>query len=120
MFRHNPENQPIQQVAVFNQGTAGDIDAGTSILATALTPKKPPSVFRIMVSLHTAAKFKAQITQGAVTKDLIFNADTNLVVDGLYIFDMLVASGDTINFEQDQANQVVNLLIVQEILVGGQ
>lgn len=71
IYERNPENQPVQQAAVFNQGTGGDIDAGTSILAIDLTPKKPPSVFRIMVSLHKAAKFKAQITQDETTKDLI-------------------------------------------------
>jgi len=120
MFERNPEAQAYEQAAVFNQGGDGSIDAGTSILSTALTAKYPSSLFRIMVSLTTAGKFKAQITQGTTTKDLIFNDDSSLKANCLYMFDMLATSGDSINFEQDQANQVVNLLVVQEIFFAAQ
>ena len=116
MYRHCPENQPIQQVTIFNQADSG----GDSILTDDLEAKNPPSMFRIFVSLTTAGKFSAQITQDAVTKDLVFNSDSDLVANGLYIFDILVTSDYTINFEQDQQGQVINLLVVQELSVGAQ
>ena len=120
MYSNSPENQPIEQAAVFNQNGSA-IDAGTSILATDLVPKKPPSMFRVTVSMVKAGKFKVQLSQGATTIDMVFNNDVALAAYGIYTFEFLVSENDTaINFEQDQADQTINLLVVQEILVGAQ
>lgn len=119
MYRTNPENQPIQHVALFNETSVG---SGDSILGSDhLVPKVPPSMFRIMVCLETSAKFSVQLTQDSTTKDLILNNDAKLGGNCLYIFDMLVTSSDvSINFEQAHEGNTINVLVVQEILVATQ
>jgi len=123
MYQKLPCAQPIEKVALFNVG-GSSLDAGDSILAElasgAIVASSPPSMFRIMVSMSKAGKFKAQLTQDSTTKDLTFNNDTNLAADSVYIFEMLVNEDDSIDFEQDQTDQTINVLIVQEILMGTQ
>lgn len=115
--RRLPETQTIEKITVFNEAGVG---AGASILTTALTPSDPPTLFRIMVSFSKECRFTLQLTQGVVTKDLDFNGGVNLVAAALYTFDILVEENDSINFEQDQAAQTVNVLIVQEIRLAAQ
>jgi len=93
-----------------------DPGATTDILSADITPSFPPSTFRIMVSVDAACKFLAAIyvTANTTTYSLYFNASADLVADCLYMFDMLVHSGDTVNFQLD-SGEVVNLLRVQEI-----
>lgn len=119
-MKPDPRLIPIEKAQIFNYA-GSDVDAGTSILATvgdgAITPSMAPSLFRIFVVLGTAAKFKAQVTNplGGTTKDIIFNTDTNLTANCSYMFDMLVTENDVVDFEQDQANNTIPVLIVQEI-----
>lgn len=119
MFRGAPAARPYQHAVRFNIDGA-DVDNGDSLLTSDITPKNPPSLLRVMVSFATACKFKMQLTQNSTTKDLTFNNDTNLAANALYMFDILVTSDDTINFEQDQDNQTINILVVQEIFFGAQ
>ena len=106
---------PYEQANLHNSSETADTD----ILATALTPAITPALFRIMVASDTAAKFKARITKAGNTQTVIFNSDVNLTVNCVYMFDLLMHSGDTVNFQFD-ANNIVTVFRVQEIKAGVQ
>ncbi len=91
-------------------------NANTDFLDTVLSPTDPPCKFRIQVCLTAAAKFKAMVTKAADTQTLLFNNDTNLTAGVVYTFDLLVHSGDTVNFQSDQNQTPIKNFRVQEIL----
>ena len=90
--------------------------AGDSILAADLVPVNTPTTFRIMVAMSNSANFNAIITNGGDTQTVLFNAIPGvLVTDGLYIFDMLVNAGDSVNFSYANTGGFIKVLRVQEI-----
>ncbi len=88
--------------------------ATTDILSADITPSKAPSLFRIMVQVDAVCKFYAMVEVDSTTYTLAFNANADLAADSVYMFDMLVHSGDSVNFQIDSA-EVVDILRVQEI-----
>ena len=88
--------------------------ATTNILTNDITPITPPSLFRIMIQLDAVAKFRAIVTVDETAYTLNFNANSDLVAGAVYMFDMLVHSGDSVNFQID-SGEVVDILRVQEI-----
>lgn len=92
-----------------------DVTANDDFLATDITPSDPPCLFRIQIQVDTAAVFSAKVDDGANEISLEFNGGSQLTAGALYIFDMLVHSGDEINFQVDQ-NAKLEQFIVQEIL----
>lgn len=107
--------RPIEKANEHNTAEAAD----TNILASALSPTNTPCLFRVMVALDTEGIFRSTITKGGNTQIVAFNAGNNLVTNSLYIFDHLVHSGDTINY-QYSVNAQLLVLRVQEIDVGVQ
>jgi len=106
---------PYEQANLHNSSETANVD----ILTTVLTPVATPSLFRIMVASDTAAIFKARITKATNTQTVIFNDNVDLTADCVYIFDLLVHSGDTVNFQFDTTNKVT-IFRVQEIKAGAQ
>ena len=106
---------PIEKANVHN----GNKNANTDFLAAVLSPSDYPVLFRVQVMLPSAGKFTAKITKATTTLTCDFNGGANLVANSLYIFDVLMHNGDTINFQSDQ-NQDGHFLRVQEILWGTQ
>lgn len=96
-----------------------DITANDDILASDIEASDPPCLFRIMVQLDTAAVFSAMVDDGADEVTLQLNGGSQLSAGATYMFDILVHSGDSINFQADQ-NAKLDKLIVQEILWGTQ
>ena len=96
------------------------VAANTDILTTPLTPLAPPCLFRIMVCSDTAAVFRATINNGVNTQTVSFNNAANLTVDALYIFDLLIHTGDIINFQFDVLVNILRIFRVQEIGAGTQ
>lgn len=93
--------------------------ADVAILSEAVSPTNPPCLFRIMVAIGAATIFKADITKGENTQTVEFNSGTALAINALYMFDMLVHSGDTVNWKcTDAATYLV--FRVQEIPVATQ
>lgn len=90
------------------------ITAATPFLASGLTPLTAATVFRIQVAVDTAGIFQAVITKGANAQTVNFNAGNNLVAGGLYVFDMLVHAGDSVNF-QHSVNTTLQVFRVQEV-----
>lgn len=106
---------PLEKANVHN----GNINANLDFLAADITPSDYPVLFRIQIRLSAAANFSARIEVGASTLTCHFNGGSNLAASCLYIFDLLVHSGDKVNFRSDQ-NQNDFLLRVQEITWGTQ
>lgn len=91
------------------------VTSDTDILSQSLTPTNTPCLFRTMVCLGTTGTFSAMVTKGGSTQQLELNSATNLTADAVYIFDILVHSGDTVNF-QHSAAATLKVLRVQEIV----
>lgn len=106
---------PLEKANVHN----GNKNANTDFLASNLTPSDYPVLFRCQVMLPAAGKFTAKVKVGVTTLTSHFNGGANLAASCLYIFDLLVHSGDSVNFQSDQ-NQNGHLLRVQEITWGTQ
>ena len=87
--------------------------ADTNILATDLSPTYTPCLFRVMVMLETAGVFSTMLIKDGVTKKLKLNSGALLAADCAYMFDILVHSGDTVNFQTSASGNVT--LRVQEI-----
>ena len=86
------------------------------ILSADLSPSQTPCLFRIMVVLSVAGVFSAQIKNGGTTVVANFNGGVALAADSAYMFDILVHSGDTVNFRTTASGNVT--LRVQEIDAG--
>jgi hypothetical protein len=95
------------------------ITAATNILASAISPSDPPSIFRIFVAIDTAGVFSARITNGSATVGVNFNGGSSLAANAGYIFDILVHSGDSVNF-QHSASGTLLVLRVAECRAGTQ
>uniref|UniRef100_A0A6H1ZXG0 Uncharacterized protein n=1 Tax=viral metagenome TaxID=1070528 RepID=A0A6H1ZXG0_9ZZZZ len=108
--------KPIQKARIHNIA----VSSGADFLATDLSPSKPPTLFRVMISVDTATRFSAYlIFNGADVVISHFNQGIDLVANCLYIFDILVGSLDTINFIVDD-DVTINDFTVQEITAGTQ
>ena len=92
--------------------------ADVNILATSITPTNTPCLFRVMVMLETAGVFSAILINGGVSKTLKLNASNSLLANCAYMFDILVHSGDTVNFQTSVSGNVT--LRCQEIVGGVQ
>ena len=89
--------------------------ANTDFLAADITPGGTPSMLRVMVSISSAEEFRAVITREASAQTVAFNSGVNLVADALYMFEMIVDNGDTINFQVD-GNTTIIVFRVHEIV----
>jgi len=106
---------PLEKVNIHN----GNKNAGNDFLTANITPSDYPVLFRIQVMLPSAGKFTAKIKVLTTTLTCHLNGGSNLVASCLYIFDVLMHNGDSINF-QSNVNQNGHLLRIQEILWGTQ
>lgn len=97
----------------------GDKNANIDFLAADIEPSDYPVLFRVQVMLPAAGKFTAKITNSSTTLTCHFNGAANLVANAMYIFDLLIHDGDSVNFQSDQ-NQDGHMLRVQEITWGTQ
>lgn len=101
---------PIEKAAI--HGTAET--ANTDILGTDLSPTNKPCLFRTMVMLETAGVFSVILKKSAVNKKLVCNGGDTLTADCVYIFDVLVHDGDTVNFQTSVSGNVT--MRVQELV----
>lgn len=95
------------------------VTADTDILAAALTPLNFPCLFRVMAAFSAAGIFRATITKGGNTQTVDFNSGNALVAAGVYIYDLLIHEGGSVNF-QYSVNATLQVLRVQEIDAGVQ
>lgn len=90
--------------------------ANANFLTTDLTPVNTPTTFRIQIAMSAVGNLTGRITRGGNTQTLTFNVVPGpaLVADGLYMFDLLVHDGDSVNFRYSAA-ATIRVLRVQEI-----
>ncbi len=106
-------NYPINKGVIHGVSKESGVDFFTSHI----TPKNYPCTLRAQIIVSTGTKFYAAILHdGAGEKKVVFNGNQDLVADTVYIFDLLVSQGDTVNYEVDDT--VTVYCRVQEIPFG--
>lgn len=114
-LKHKTQFTPIEKANQHNVS----VTANTNILSLEMTPTNTPCMFRIMVCLDTAGVLSAMVTKSDSEQQLKFNAASNLVAHAVYMFDLLVHDGDTVNL-QHSADATLKVLRVQEIVAATQ
>lgn len=109
---------PLNPITRANEHNTAEL-AGVDILAAALAPINTPCLFRAQVAFDAAGVFSATVTSGGVMVPVEFNHGVVLPINSLFMFDMLVHAGDTINFRYSVNSQML-LLRVQEIVAATQ
>ena len=72
-----------------------------------------------MIVVSQATKLYAAVSHDAANeKKMVFNGNQDLAANTVYIFDLLVHQGDTVNYEVDDDSTTV-WCRVQEIPFGG-
>lgn len=91
--------------------------ANTNWLSSDIIPTRTPTTFRIQVAISISGDFSAVITKSGNNQVVTFNIvpGPTLIANGIYIFDLLVHSGDSINFRFSEDNGSIKILRVQEI-----
>ena len=92
-------------------------DTGEDWLETDIIPLITPTTFRIQVSVSIAGNFFSVITKDENEEVVLFNAISGpeLIEDGIYIFDLLVHKGDSVNFRYSTDHGKIKILRIQEI-----
>lgn len=105
---------PIEKANLHNQALPA---INTNWLAADIIPTNSPSTFMIEVAVSIAGNFSAVITQGGNAQTVMFNvvAGPALIAGGLYIFDMMVHSGDSVNFIYSTTGGTIQVFRVQEL-----
>lgn len=108
---------PLNKGSLVGQAQAGGVDIFLTLTGASITPSSAPTTFRVMVAMSVGGgTFSASINDGINPVQIVnFNAIPGaLVVNGLYIFDMLVSPGWTVDFRYSVAS-TIEVLSVQEL-----
>lgn len=91
--------------------------ANTDFFAAALSPTNTPCTFRVMAAISVAGNLNVTITRAGNTQTLTLNVIPGpaLVANGIYTFDILVHSGDTINYQYSTTGGTILIFRVQEL-----
>lgn len=105
---------PIEKANLHNQALPA---ANTNWLSSDITATNTPTTFMIEVAVSVAGNFRAVVTNSGNAQTVIFNAVSGpaLVAGGVYIFNLLVHSGDTVNFTYSVTGGVIQIFRVQEL-----
>lgn len=87
---------------------------GVNFLGTDIIPTNTPCSFIVQIAVSVTGIFRATITNSGNTQIVDFNQSTALVANGLYIFEILVHNGDTVNFRYSTTTGTIQILRVQE------
>lgn len=89
----------------------------TDWLSEDITPLIFPTTFRIQVAVSIEGIFSVAITNDGNTQVVDFNATSGpeLIKDGVYVFELLVHKGDSINFRYSEDGGTIKILRLQEI-----
>ncbi|MCI4411765.1 MAG: hypothetical protein JHC38_08865 [Thiotrichales bacterium] len=101
---------PLLKASVFNTS----VTANTNILSSSLSPTYSPTTFRIYATFNTAGTLNVVRTKGSTSVTEQLNNGISLNANAVYIFDILVESGETINL-QYSANATALVLKIIEI-----
>ena len=87
----------------------------TAWLSSNIRPKHAPCAIRVSVAVDTAGTFSAMMIHHGNTQVLNLNQGSPLVVDSLYIFEVMAHRGDRVNFQYDSTGGIIKILRVEEI-----
>jgi hypothetical protein len=107
--------QPIAKANLHNQAVSADSD----ILSSSAAPERTPCLFRVMAGFAGAGALSAVVTNGGDSQVVKLNSGNDLAASGLYIFDLLLHQGDSVNFRYSIAT-TLKVMRVQEIDIGVQ
>jgi len=107
--------QPIARASLHNETVAVDTD----ILGSPAEPERTPCLFRVMACFDAAGALSAVVSNGGDGQTVKLNSSNDLAASALYIFDLLLHEGDSINFRYSVA-ATIKILRVQEIDIGVQ
>lgn len=107
---------PLARDEMHNVAIAGGV---APILAADIAPLNTPCLFRVAVGFDTAGVFSVTITRTGNTQVQQLNHGVVLTANCLFMFDVLVHSGDTINYRYSVAAQLQTLRL-QEIVAATQ
>jgi len=106
---------PLARAEVHNALVVGGVD----ILGAAVAPLNTPCLFRVAVGFNAAGVFSVTITRAGNTQVQHLNHGVVLTADCLFLFDVLVHNGDTINYRYS-VNATLQTLRLQEIAAATQ
>jgi hypothetical protein len=89
------------------------IAANTNFFGSNLAPSASPVIFRINVTMNTAGVLTVRRIDGATTVSEQLNGGANLIANASYIFDILVATGQTINLQYSTSATIVSCIVVE-------
>lgn len=104
----------------FELASLQDLDlpsAGENWLEEDIVPIHPPTTIRIQVAVSKTGIFSAAITRDGNIQVVDFNVTSGpeLVEDGVYVFELLVNKGDSVNFRYSTTGGIIKILRVQEV-----
>ena len=102
--------KPILKGSVFNTA----VTANTNIFTSDLSPTNSPTTFRIYACFNTSGILTVRRTKSGMTVSEQLNDGSALAANGVYMFDIIVESGETINF-QYSVNATATALKVLEV-----
>jgi len=102
---------PISKANLFNQ--AGYL-AAADILAADIAPTDSPTSFRIEAAFSAGGILSMDLTQAGVTVNVQLYGGVALNINSGYTFQVLINSGDTVNFQYSVNATILNFK-VQEI-----
>jgi|GEM_PF-6336985 len=107
--------QPIVKASLHNEAVVADSD----MLSSPAEPERTPCLFRVMACFTAAGALSAVVTNGGDSQVVKLNSGNDLAASALYIFDLLLDEGDSVNFRYS-INATLKVLRVQEIDIGVQ
>lgn len=102
----------IEKATIHNRALPNPAD--TDFLVTDITPTSTPCGFIVQISVSIAGIFRSTIINEGNTQIVNFNQAIALTANSLYIFEMLVHDGDTVNFRYSTTGGTIQILRVQE------
>jgi len=101
--------RPILKASLINAG----INANTNFFSNNITPTYSPSVFRIQASFSASGILYVVRTKGSTTVTEALNGGNVLSANAVYVFDIIVEGGESINLQYSVNATILRLLIVE-------
>lgn len=93
--------------------------ANTNLFLSDILPTFTPADFRVEVIMSNSGNFSVVMTRSGNSQVGLLNANSpvgvTLIPGALYIFDVLVNSGDSINFRYSSTGGTIRVFRLQEI-----
>lgn len=111
-----PQTPIVEKGSILNTSKA----INTDWFAANISPTKNPCIHRLMIRMTTTSVVRVEMDDGATTDlELDVNAVQALTARGVYIFDIIVLSGQSWNIQHATATQAVFCSVIEMYEVTG-